>query len=115
MPDSGLLFLRRKWATNMDSHEEEEVKRKIQYWEGMLQGMEAGLNVDVAEVLLRLSPRVQAVALEILKDKEREPWAWELVRRLFTGIVVPLIETFVADLRSLAPDKERGHPGEAME
>lgn len=89
---------------------EKELERKIQHWEGLLQGIKTGLNVDVAEVWLKLPVEAQRQAFEILKDKEREPLAWELVGRFLNGMVIPLIEAFIADLRSLLTDKRQGSP-----
>ena len=87
---------------------EKELAKMIRYWEGLLQGIRAGLNVEVAEVWLKLPVEAQRQAFEILKEKEREPFAWEIVGRFINGMVIPLIEIFIADLRLLLTLKERG-------
>jgi hypothetical protein len=83
---------------------QEELERIIQYWEGSFAGIQVGLNVDVAEILVRLPTDAQAIAFETLKDAEANPVAWEITRRFFSLIIAPMIEKFIADLRSLRDD-----------
>ena len=80
------------------------MERKIRYWEDFLGGIQVGFYIDVAEVLVKLHPKAQAVAFEMLKDAEADPKSWEFTRRFFSFTVVPLIEKFIADLRSLQGD-----------
>ncbi len=81
------------------------MERKIRYWEEFLVGIQAGLHADVAEVMVKLPPEAQAIAFDILKDAEAYPQAWEFIRRFFLLSAVPLIEKFIADLRSLQGDE----------
>ena len=82
------------------------MERKIRYWEDFLGGIQVGFYIDVAEVLVKLHPKAQAVAFEMLKDAEAAPKSWEFTRRFFASIAVPLIEEFIADLRALQAEKD---------
>ena len=84
---------------------QEELEKKIRYWEEFLGGIQVGFYIDVAEVLVKLPPKAQAIALDMLKNAEAEPQSWEFIRRFFSFTVVPIIERFIADLRSLQGDE----------
>jgi hypothetical protein len=73
---------------------------KIQYWEGWLRALRDTPNIDAAEVWVRMPPGVEDVAFELLRERDRNP-LWEPAIRLYASVVIPLVERFIADLRSL--------------
>ena len=80
---------------------QDELERVIQYWEGYLGGMRCVSNIDSAEIFATLPPDLQAVALEMYKILDKSPEASMAVVQFLSHAIEPLIEKFIADLRSL--------------
>jgi phosphoserine phosphatase len=75
---------------------EEDIRRIIRHWEGVLRGIEAGQMVEVAEVFLNLPQEAQGVALELLAA---DPLVRQMTNREMDELVKPLIKEFIVTLR----------------
>ena len=61
-------------------------------------------NIDSAEIFATLPPDLQAVALEMYKILDKSPAASRAIVQFLSHAIEPLVEKFIAGLRSLQDD-----------